>query len=148
MLKSAIANSWITHSLKRPPLCWLSTGTVSVYSMLWREREKWHYSLSIVCETSETYCTIKDFSILKELQCLCYVQSPNELVNRNTVARNGGSRTGVWGEVKLGGAKNVFTCLNAKGCLRQSLCVTQKRLSFVGQKVASFVGRTMLFFRE
>jgi len=25
-----------------------------------------------------------------------------------------------------GGAKNVFTCLNTKGCLQQSLCVTQK----------------------
>jgi len=58
-----------------------------VYSMLWKEREKWHYSQSIVCETSETYCTRKDFSILKELQCLCYVQSPNELVNRNIVVR-------------------------------------------------------------
>jgi len=46
------------------------------------------------------------------------------------------------GAVKLGGAKNVFTCLNTKGCLRR------KRLSFVGQKVAIFVGRTMLFFRE
>ena len=52
------------------------------------------------------------------------------------------------GAVKLGGAKNVFTCLNAKGCLGQSLCVTQKRLSFVGEKVAVFVGRTMRFFRE
>ena len=39
-LKSAIVNSWITHSLKRPPLCWLSNGTVPVYSMLWKEREK------------------------------------------------------------------------------------------------------------
>jgi len=65
-----------------------------------------------------------------------------------TVADSGGSRPGVWGEVKFGGAKNVFTCLNTKGCLRQSLCVTQKRLSFVGQKMAVFVGRTMLFFRE
>jgi len=44
--------------------------------------------------------------------------------------------------VKLEGAKNVFTCLNTKGCLRQ------KRLSFVGQKAAIFVGRTVLFFRE
>jgi len=50
------------------------------------------------------------------------------------------------GAVKLGGAKNVFTCLNTKGCLRQSLCVTQKRLSFIGQKVAIFVGRTMLLY--
>jgi len=41
------------------------------------------------------------------------------------------------GAVKLGGAKNVFTCLNTKGCLRQN------RLSFVGQKVAIFVGRTV-----
>ena len=49
------------------------------------------------------------------------------------------------GEVKLGGAKNVFTCLNTKDCLRQSLCVTQKRLSFVGEKVAIFVGRTAIF---
>ena len=40
------------------------------------------------------------------------------------------------GAVKLGGAKNVFTCLNTKGCRRQSLCVTQLRLSFVGHKVA------------
>ena len=40
------------------------------------------------------------------------------------------------GAVKLGVAKNVFTCLNTKGCLRQSLCVAQKRLSFVHQKVA------------
>ena len=79
-------NSWITHSLKRPPLCLLSTGTVPVYSMLWKERENWHYSLSIGCETSETYCTIMDFSILKEVQCLCCVQSLNELVNRNAVA--------------------------------------------------------------
>jgi len=46
------------------------------------------------------------------------------------------------GEVKLGGAKNVLTSLNTKGCLRQ------KRLSFLGQQVAIFVGRTMLFFRE
>jgi len=53
---------------------------------------------------------------------------------------NGGSRPRVLGgAVKLGGAKNVFTCLNTKGCLQQ------KRLSFVGQKVASFVGRIMLF---
>jgi len=52
------------------------------------------------------------------------------------------------GAVKLRGAKNVFTCLKTKGCMRQSLCVTQRRLSFVGQKVAIFVGRTMLFFRE
>jgi len=59
-----------------------------------------------------------------------------------TVQNSGGSRPGVWGAVKLGRAKNVFTCLNTKGCLRQ------KRLSFVGQKVAIFVGRTMLFFRE
>jgi len=47
------------------------------------------------------------------------------------------------GEVKLGGAKNVFICLNTKGCLRQ-----KRGLSFLGQKVASSVGRTMLFFRE
>jgi len=40
------------------------------------------------------------------------------------------------GAVKLGGAKDVFTCLNAKGCLRQSLCVKQKKLSLVGEKVA------------
>jgi len=40
------------------------------------------------------------------------------------------------GAVKLGGAKNVFLCLNTKGCLQQSVCVTQTRLSFVGQKVA------------
>ena len=52
------------------------------------------------------------------------------------------------GAVKVGGAKNVFTCLSTKGCLRQSLCVTHKRLLFVGQKVAIFVGRTMRFFRE
>jgi len=52
-----------------------------------KKEKKWYYSLSIVRETSETYCTIKDFSILKELHCLCYVRSPNELVNRNTVAR-------------------------------------------------------------
>jgi len=44
--------------------------------------------------------------------------------------------------IRLGGAKNVFTGLNTKGCLRQ------KRLSFVGKKVAIFVGGTMLFFRE
>jgi len=43
---------------------------------------------------------------------------------------------------RLGGAKNVFTCLNTKGCLRQ------KMSSFVGQKVAIFLGRNMLFFRE
>jgi len=45
-------------------------------------------------------------------------------------------------ESQIGVAKNVFTCLNTKGCLRQ------KRLSFVGQKVAIVVGRNMLIFRE
>jgi len=44
------------------------------------------------------------------------------------------------------GRQKVFTCLNTKGCLRQSPGVTQKL--FVGQKVAIFAGRTMLFFRE
>jgi len=44
-----------------------------------------------------------------------------------------------WGEPKC------RHLLNTKGCLRQSLCVTQKRLPFVCQKVAVFVGRTMLF---
>jgi len=60
------------------------------------------------------------------------------------VTVSGGSRPAV----KLRGAKNVFTCLNTKGCLRQSLCVPQKSLSFAGQKVAIFVGRIMLFVRE
>ena len=71
-------------------------------------------------------------------------------VSAKYIEASGRSRPGVWGgwAVKLGGGKNVFTCLNTKGCLRQSLCVTQKRLSFVGQKVAIFVCRTMLFFRE
>jgi len=32
------------------------------------------------------------------------------------------------GILKLGGAKMVFTCLNTKGCLQQSLGVTQKWL--------------------
>jgi len=45
-------------------------------------------------------------------------------------------------------APKCLHLLNTKGCLRKSLCVTQKRLSFVGQKVAVFVGRTMLFFKE
>jgi len=44
-----------------------------------------------------------------------------------------------WGSVKQGGTKNVFTCLNTQGGLRQSLVVTQKWLRFVGQKVAIFV---------
>jgi len=57
---------------------------------------------------------------------------------------SGRSRPGVWGGSQFGGAKNVFTCLNTKGCLWQS-CVTRKRLSFVGQEVNIFVGRTMLF---
>jgi len=52
------------------------------------------------------------------------------------------------GEVKLVGAKKVFTCLNTKVCLRQSLGVTQTWLPFESQKVAIFVGRTMRFFRE
>ena len=43
---------------------------------------------------------------------------------------SGGSRPGVWG------APKCLHMLNTKGYLRQSLCVTQKRLSFVGQKVA------------
>jgi len=43
------------------------------------------------------------------------------------------------GAVKYWGAKKVFTCLNTKGCLRQSPGVTQKWLLFVGQKVAIFV---------
>jgi len=45
------------------------------------------------------------------------------------------------------GRQKVFSCLNTKGCLRQSLGFTQKWLLFVGQKVATFVGRTMRFFR-
>jgi len=49
------------------------------------------------------------------------------------------------GAVKLGGAKNVFTCLNAKGCLRQSLCVTHKRLSFLGEKVAILLAELCYF---
>jgi len=52
------------------------------------------------------------------------------------------------GAVKLGGAKMVFTCLNTKVCLRQSLGAIQKWLPFVGQKVSIFVGRTTGFFRE
>jgi len=52
------------------------------------------------------------------------------------------------GELKLRGAKKVFPRLSTKCCLRQSLCVTHKRLLFVGQKVAIFVGRTMRFYRE
>jgi len=40
------------------------------------------------------------------------------------------------GAVKLGGAKNVFTCLNIKGCLRQSLCVTHKWLSSVKNEIS------------
>ena len=46
------------------------------------------------------------------------------------------------------GGRQEFLHLNTKGCLRQSLCVTQKRLPFVGQRVAIFVGPTMRFFRE
>jgi len=62
---------------------------------------------------------------------------------------SGVSRPGVCGGRKSNrGAKKVFACLNTKGSLQQSLGVTQKWLSFVGQKVAIFVGRTMQFFRE
>jgi len=53
--------------------------------------------------------------------CLCPVQW------RIQTNRLGGSQ--------IGGAKKVFTCLNTKGCLRQSLCATQKRLHFVSQKL-------------
>ena len=66
-----------------------------------------------------------------------------------TSAFIGWSRPSVWGEaVKQGGAEKVFTCLNTKVCLRQSLGVTQKWLPIVGQKVAIFVGPTMRCFRE
>jgi len=69
-------------------------------------------------------------------------------VNAYAFPVNGGSRPGVWGGSQIGGEPKCLHLLNTKGCLRQSLCVTQKRLSFVGQKVAVFVGRTMLFFKE
>ena len=49
---------------------------------------------------------------------------------------------------QIGGRQEGFTCLNTKVCPRQSLGVTQKWSPLVGQKVAIFVGRTMLFFRE
>jgi len=40
-----------------------------------------------------------------------------------------GSRPGIWGgRSQIGGAKKVFTCLNTKCCLRQSLGITQKWL--------------------
>ena len=66
----------------------------------------------------------------------------------DAVGISGGSRSGVWGVAVKLGAPKCLHLLYAKGCLRQSLCVTQKRSSFVGQKVAVFVGRTMLFFKE
>jgi len=50
------------------------------------------------------------------------------------------------GGSQIGGREKCLH-LNTKGCLRQSLCVTQKRLSFPCQKVAIIVGRTMLFFQ-
>jgi len=50
------------------------------------------------------------------------------------VSGSGGSRPGVWGCSQIGGRQKVFTCVSTKGCLRQSLCVTHKRLLFVGQK--------------
>jgi len=54
---------------------------------------------------------------------------------------SGASKPDSWGGQSNWGRQK---CLH----LQQSLCVTQKRLSFVGQKVAICVGRTMLFFRE
>ena len=44
-----------------------------------------------------------------------------------------------FGGSQIGGRQKCLH-LHTKGCLRQSLCVTQKTLSFVGQKVAIFVG--------
>jgi len=80
---------------------------------------------------------------------ICVFRGVFVFISSIDIRISGGSRPGVWGgAVKLGDAKNVLTCLNTKGCLRQSLCVTQKRLSFVGQKVVIFDGRTMLFFKE
>jgi len=52
------------------------------------------------------------------------------------------------GGSQIGGRQEGFTCLNTRVCLRKSLGVTQKCLPFVGQKVAIFVSKTMLFFRE
>jgi len=62
-----------------------------------------------------------------------------------TISISGGSRPGVWGGSQIGGRQNVFTCLNTKRYLRQSLCVTQKRLSFVGQKVAILLVKLCYF---
>ena len=45
-----------------------------------------------------------------------------------------GSRPGVWGEHSNRERQKVFICINTKGCLRQSLGVTQMWLPFVGQK--------------
>jgi len=59
---------------------------------------------------------------------------------------NGGSRPGVWGEVKLGRQK----CLHLFKYQRSATIVVchTKVAIFVGQNVAFFVGRTMLLFRE
>jgi len=55
--------------LKSSPLNFLAGSDAdAVYSMLCKGREKWHCSLTIVCETSEIYCTKEEFSILTELQ--------------------------------------------------------------------------------
>jgi len=83
--------------------------------------------------------SLKVFQLSSDVNC-----NPPWLV----VTGSGGSRPGVWGGQSNWGAPKCLHLLNTKGCLRQSLCVTHKRLSFVGQKVAIFVGRTMLFFRE
>jgi len=52
---------------------------------------------------------------------------------------SGGSRPGIWGCSQIGGPKKVFTCLNIKGCLRQSLGITRKWL-FLLVELCNFSG--------
>jgi len=73
--------------LKSFPLNLLAgSDPAALYSMLWKEREKWHCSLTIVCETSEIYYT-RGFFNSNRVTIPCYIQSPNEVVNRNSVVR-------------------------------------------------------------
>jgi len=83
-------------SLKSSPLNLLAGSTpAAVYIMLWKETEKRHCSLTIVCETCQFYCTTEDFSILTELQSPVTYKVQNEQetckvqmnMNRNSVAR-------------------------------------------------------------
>jgi len=82
MLKPAFVNSWITHSLRRPK----EAVHCPVYSMLWKERENGARVWPLCKHWNLLHSGV--FSNSERATISFYVQTPNEVVNRNSVACN------------------------------------------------------------